>query len=88
MPWPDPSRPHWVKRFIFFHNKRHPADMAEPRRHHLDESLHVPYFPPFLRNSPAGKRYDIRTCQELLGHKDAKTTTVKEQPSWEDGSIR
>ncbi|MBM4334070.1 MAG: hypothetical protein FJ117_23115 [Deltaproteobacteria bacterium] len=21
---------HWVKRFIFFHNKRHPADMAEP----------------------------------------------------------
>jgi site-specific recombinase XerD len=21
---------HWVKRFIFFHNKRHPAEMAEP----------------------------------------------------------
>lgn len=21
---------HWVKRFIFFHNMRHPADMAEP----------------------------------------------------------
>jgi Phage integrase, N-terminal SAM-like domain len=20
---------HWIKRFIFFHNKRHPADMAE-----------------------------------------------------------
>jgi len=30
---------HWVKRFIFFHNKRHPADMAEAGRHHLDESL-------------------------------------------------
>ena len=21
---------HWIKRFIFFHNKRHPAEMAEP----------------------------------------------------------
>jgi site-specific recombinase XerD len=21
---------HWIKRFIFFHNKRHPSDMAEP----------------------------------------------------------
>src|SRR5918996_5414428 len=21
---------HWIKRFIFFHNKRHPVDMAEP----------------------------------------------------------
>src|SRR5438309_11809327 len=20
----------WIKRYIFFHNKRHPADMAEP----------------------------------------------------------
>jgi len=20
----------WIKRFIFFHNKRHPAEMAEP----------------------------------------------------------
>src|SRR5262245_11693073 len=21
---------HWIKRFIFFHNKRHPLEMAEP----------------------------------------------------------
>ena len=21
---------HWIKRFIFFHNKRHPQEMAEP----------------------------------------------------------
>jgi Phage integrase, N-terminal SAM-like domain len=21
---------HWIKRFIFFHNKRHPSEMAEP----------------------------------------------------------
>ena len=21
---------HWIKRFIIFHNKRHPSDMAEP----------------------------------------------------------
>lgn len=24
---------HWVKRFIFFHNVRHPADMGEPEIH-------------------------------------------------------
>lgn len=23
----------WIKRFIFFHNKRHPAEMAEQRLH-------------------------------------------------------
>ena len=22
---------HWIKRFIFFHNKRHPIEMGEPR---------------------------------------------------------
>jgi hypothetical protein len=21
---------HWIRRFIFFHNKRHPSEMAEP----------------------------------------------------------
>ena len=26
----EQSYAHWVKRFIFFHNKRHPAEMAEP----------------------------------------------------------
>jgi len=39
----------WVKRYIFFHNVRHPAEMAEP---------------------------EIRTIQELLGHKDIRTTMI------------
>ena len=29
-PKTEDSYVHWVKRFIFFHNKRHPAEMAEP----------------------------------------------------------
>ena len=27
---PYPLYVHWIKRYIFFHNKRHPAEMAEP----------------------------------------------------------
>jgi hypothetical protein len=42
---------HWVKRFIFFHHVRHPAEMAEPE-------------------------INIRTIQELLGHKDVNTTMI------------
>jgi len=29
-PKTEESYVHWIKRFIFFHNKRHPAEMAEP----------------------------------------------------------
>jgi len=29
-PKTEDSYVHWIKRFIFFHNKRHPAEMAEP----------------------------------------------------------
>jgi len=29
-PWTEQTYRHWVKRFIFFHNVRHPAEMAEP----------------------------------------------------------
>jgi site-specific recombinase XerD len=29
-PRTEQSYRHWVKRFIFFHNVRHPAEMAEP----------------------------------------------------------
>ena len=28
-PKTEESYVHWIKRFIFFHNKRHPAEMSE-----------------------------------------------------------
>mgnify|MGYP005838556467 CR=1 FL=1 len=52
---------HWIKRSIHFHNVRHPAEMGEPEIN------------AFL-NHLAG--YDIRTVQELLDHKDVKTTMI------------
>jgi hypothetical protein len=45
----------WIRRFIIFHGKRHPDDMAEPE---------------------VESGYDIRTIQELLGHKDVATTMI------------
>ena len=32
--------------------------------------------PPFIRDASAGRRYDIRTIWELLGHKDVNTTMI------------
>lgn len=31
---------------------------------------------PFIRDASAGRWYDIRTIQELLGHNDVKTTMI------------
>ena len=39
---------HWAKRFIFFHNVRHPADMAEP-----EINTHV------LNRGPSGVRSPV-----------------------------
>ena len=54
---------HWVREYILFHNKRHPREMRIPEINQFITHL--------LQNG-----YDIRTVQELLGHKDVKTTMI------------
>lgn len=76
----------WIKHYIFFHNKKHPIEMAKPE---IEAFL---TFPAVERKvSPATQNQafsallflykevlgtDMRSIQELLGHKWVETTMV------------
>jgi len=78
---------HWIRRFILFHGKRHPKDMGAAEveaflTHLAAQAARIPkrVSPHVFRHSFAThlleNGYDIRTVQELLGHKDVKTTLI------------
>ena len=61
---------HWVKRFIFFHNVRHPAEMAEPEINAFLTNLAI------REKISASTQNQALSALLFLGHKDVKTTVI------------
>jgi len=81
----------WIRRFILFHHKRHPAEMGKAE---IEQFLAATAACRPRRRTRRWRRFssstrrcwsvigsDIRTVQELLGHADVRTTMISTRMS-------
>jgi len=77
---------HWIKHYIFFHNKKHPIEMGKEEIEQFLTFLAVQKkVSPTTQNQAFSAilflykevlGIDLRSIQELLGHKSVETTMV------------